>query len=104
MIRQSGGHGWCTGIPPVLCFAQLVMWNAPIVGTADEIHARLDGRQTMSRMPTFAGEASQALPHRAIEAFNKGRVQFASSPACLKQLLCVRKRSQRHLASDLDDV
>ncbi len=55
-------------------------------------------------MPTFAGQASQAFPHRAIEAFNKGRIQFASSHARLKQLLCVLKRSQRHLAADLDDV
>jgi hypothetical protein len=104
MIRQSCGHGWGTGMPTVLCFAQLVMGNAPIVGTSDQIHARLDGRQTMSRMPTFAGQASQAFPHSAIEAFNKRRVQFASSHGRLKQVLCVLKRSQRHLAGDLDDV
>ena len=73
--------------------AQLVMRNAPIVGTSDEIHARLDGLQTMSRMPTFAREASQAFPHGPIEAFNKRGVQLGSCLRHLKQLLCLLKRS-----------
>ena len=66
---------------------QLVMGKAKIVATSDQIHSRLDSLQTMSRVPTFAREASQTFAHRAIEAFNKGRVQLASSPCRLKQLL-----------------
>ncbi len=58
----------------------------------------------MSRMSTFAREASQAFPHGSIEAFNKRGVQFGSSPCRLKQLLCLLKRSSRHLAGDFDDV
>src|SRR5436309_7472488 len=63
----------------------------------------LDGLQTMSRMLTFAREASQAFPHSSIEAFNKRGLQFSSSPSRLKQLLCLLKRSQGHLAGDFDD-
>ena len=59
--------------------AQLVMRKAKIVGTSDEIHARLDGLQTMSRMPTFAREASQAFPYGSIEAFNMNACFFKSS-------------------------
>ncbi len=84
--------------------AQLVMGKAKIVGPSDEIHARLDGLQTMSRMPTFAREASQPLPHGAIEPFNKGGVQFGSAHGRLKQVLCLLKRPQRHLAADFDDT
>lgn len=84
--------------------AQLVMRKAPIVGTSDQIHSGLDGRETMSRMATFAGEASQAFPHGAIEPFNEGGVQLASSPCRLKQVLRLLERSHRHLARDLDDA
>ena len=81
-----------------------MMRKAKIVGTADEIHARLDGLQTMSRMPTFAREASQAFPHGPVEPFNKGGVQLGSSHCRLKQFLRLLKRSQRHLAGDFDDM
>ena len=81
-----------------------MMRKAKIVGTADEIHARLDGLQTMSRMPTFTGQGSQAFTHGPIEPFNKGGVQLAPSPGRLKQLLRLLKGSQRHLAGDLDEA
>src|SRR5271157_3009600 len=104
MVGESSRHCRCARIPMMFGGAQLVMRKAKIVGTSDEIHARLDGLQTMSRMPTFAGEASQSLTHGSIEPFNKGGVQFGSSQARLKQLLGLRKRSQGHLAGDLDDA
>jgi hypothetical protein len=47
----------------------------------------------MSRMSTFAREASQAFAHGSIEAFNKRGIQLDSSPCHLKQLLCLLKRS-----------
>lgn len=84
--------------------AQLLMGKAPIVSTSNQIHARLDGRETMSRMPTFAREASQAFPHGAVEAFNEGSVELGSSPTRLKPLLRLLERSQGHLAGDLDEV
>ena len=84
--------------------AQLVMRKAQIVGTSDQIHSCLDGLQTMSRMATFAGEASQAFPHGSIEPFNKGGVQLAASLCRLKQFLRLLERSQRHLARDLDEA
>jgi hypothetical protein len=84
--------------------AQLVMRKAKIVGTSDEIHARLDSLQTMSRMLAFAGEGSQTFTHGSIESFNKGGVQLASSQGRLKQVLRLLKGSQGHLARDLDDA
>jgi hypothetical protein len=84
--------------------AQLVMRQAKIVGTSDEIHSGLNGLKTMSRMPTFAGQGSQAFTHGSIEAFNKGGVQLSSSQGRLKQGLRLLKRSQGHCAGDLDDV
>ena len=80
------------------------MWKAKIVSTSDEIHARLNGLKTMSRMPTFAGEASQPFTYGPIEPFNKGGVQLGSPSCRLKQFLRLRERSQGHLARDLDDV
>jgi hypothetical protein len=91
-------------MPLMFGSAQLVMWKAKIVGTSDEIHSRLDGLQTMSSMPTFARQASQAFPHGSIEPLNKGGVQLGSSQGRLKQLLCLLKRSQRHLASNFDEA
>jgi len=104
MVGESGRHGRGAWMPQMFGSTQLVMRHAKIVGTSDEIHARLDGLQTMSRMPTFAREASQAFPHGPIEAFNKRGVQLGSSLRHLKQLLCLLKRSQGHLAGDFDDM
>ncbi len=84
--------------------AQLVMRKAKIVATSDEIHSRLDGLQTMSSMPTFAREASQAFPHGPMEPESNGGVQLGSSQGRLKQFLRLLKRSQRHLASDFDEA
>ena len=66
------------GCPRCLDVLKLVMRKAKIVGTSNRVHARLDGLQMMSRMPTFAGEASQAFPHGAIQPFNK--VAFSRLP------------------------
>src|SRR6266568_394531 len=56
MSGESGLHGRCARMPTMFGCAQLVMRKAKIVGTSDEIHARLDGLQAMSRMPTCASE------------------------------------------------
>src|SRR2546428_664073 len=104
MRGESSRHGRGARMPTMFGGAQLVMRQAKIVGTSDEVHARLNGLQTMSRMPTFAGEGSQAFTHGSIEAFNKGSVQLGSSHCCLKQLLRLQKGSQGHLAGDLNDV
>jgi hypothetical protein len=88
----------------MLSVTQLVMRKAKIIRTSDQIHPRLDGLQTMSRMPTFAREGSQAFTHGPIEALNKGGVQLASSQGRLKQFLRLLKGSPRHLARDLDDT
>src|SRR5260370_35947451 len=104
MRGESSRHGRGTRMPMMVGGAQLVMRKAKIVGTADEIHARLDGLQTMSRMPTFAREASQAFPHGPVEPFHKGGVQIGSSHCRPKQFLRLLKRSQRHLAGDFADM
>ena len=91
-------------MPQMFGGAQLVMDKAKIIRTSDQIHPRLDGLQTMSRMPTFAREGSQAFPHGSMEALNQGSVQFRSSQGRLKQFLRLLKGSQRHLARDLDDT
>src|SRR2546423_10708429 len=98
VIAQSGGHGRGAWIPEMLFVPQLVMRKAKIIRTSDQIHPRLDGLQTMSCMPTFAREASQAFTHGPIEALNKGGVQLASSQGRLKQCLGLLKGSPRHLA------
>ena len=86
--------------------AQLVMRKAKIVGTSDEIHARLDGLQTISGVVCRHLRVRQARrsPDGSSEPFNKGSVQFGSSHCLLKQFLGLRKRSQGHLARDLDDA
>src|SRR6266487_1893852 len=87
VIGQSCCHGWRAWIPEMLSVTQLVMRKAKIIRTSDQIHTRLDALQTMSRMPTFAREASQAFTHGPIEALNKGGVQLGSSQGRLKQFL-----------------
>ena len=62
-------------MPQMFGGAQLVMGKAKIIRTSDQIHPRLDGLQTMSRMPTFAREGSQAFTHGPIEALNKGGIE-----------------------------
>ena len=104
MMGESSRHGRRARMSEMFGGTQLVMRKAKIVGTSDEIHSHLDGLQTMSSMPTFAGEGSQPFTHGPIEPFNKGGVQLGSSPGRLKQLLRLRKCPQCHLARDLDDA
>src|SRR5260370_39814680 len=69
MRGESSRHGRGTRMPMMLAGAQLVMRKAKILATADEIHSRLDGLQTMSRTPTFSREPLQACPHCPVELF-----------------------------------
>ncbi len=46
----------------MLAVTQLLMRPTEIVGTADQIHARLQGLQTLGGMPTFARQRSQTFP------------------------------------------
>ena len=59
--------------------AQLMMGPAPVVGTADQPHARFESREAMSSMARATGQARQTLTHRSIEALDESGIQFASS-------------------------
>jgi len=85
MIGQATGHGWSQqhfsrfslgpGCPP----AQFLMWHTEVVGTSQRPHAAFQSRQTPGRMPTFAHRAGESLAHRAVQAFNKGGIEYRSS-------------------------
>src|SRR5258708_26765182 len=79
MFGESGHHSWGARMPKMFGCAQLVMRKAKIVATSDQIHSRLEGLQTMSSIPTFAGEASQSFPHAPIEPESNVGIQLASS-------------------------
>jgi len=55
----------------MLGFAQFLMRHTEIVGAANQVHARVQRLQVRSCVPTFVGEACQALTHGSIQAFNK---------------------------------
>ena len=74
MSGEPSRHCRCARMPTMIGGTQLLIGKAKIGGTYDHIHSRLDGLQTMSRMPTFAREASQALPHGPIEPESNGGV------------------------------
>jgi hypothetical protein len=78
------------------------MGDAKIVGTANQVHARVQGAQAGSRVPTLASQAGQTLSKRSIQAFNKGRIEDFSSTRKLKQLLGSLHHSVSHLTGDLD--
>ncbi len=84
----------------MLSVTQLMMRPTEIVGTADQIHSRLQGLQTLGGMPTFARQSSQTFPHGSIEAFNQGRIELLASSRQCEQLLCFLKRSPGDLAGN----
>ena len=87
----------------MLAVTQLMMRPTEVVGTSDHIHSRLKGFQTLGGMPTFTGERSQTFPHGCIEAESYGRIELLASDGHVQQVLCLLKRSPRHLARDLHD-
>ena len=71
-----------------------------IVGTSNQIHARLKGLQALGGMPTFARQRSQTFPHGRIEAFDQGRIELLASSRHAEQVLSFLKRSPGDLACD----
>ena len=63
VIGQSCGHGWGAWRAEMLSVTQLLMGPTEIGGTADHIHARLKGPETLGGMPTFARQRRQTFPH-----------------------------------------
>src|SRR5207244_11114659 len=53
MIRESCCHGWCTRTPAMGCLAQLLVRDAEVIRTSNQIHSCLKCFQTMSRVTTF---------------------------------------------------
>ena len=84
----------------MLSVTQLLMRPTEIVGTSDQIHSRLKGRETLGGMPTFARQRSQTFPHSRIEAFDQGRIELLASARHGEQVLCFLKRSPGELARD----
>src|SRR6266704_2961398 len=82
----------------MLAVTQLLMRPTEIVGTADQIHARLQGLQTLGGMPTFARQRSQTFPHGSIEAESYGRIELLASARRGEQVVCFLKRSPCDLA------
>ena len=84
----------------MLSVTQLLMRPTEIVGTSDQIHSRLQGRETLGGMPTFARQRSQTFPHGCIEAFDQGRIELLASARHSEQVLCFLKSSPGELAGD----
>ncbi len=85
----------------MLCAREFLVRPAEIVGASDQIHAGLQGAQTVSGMPTLAREHCQPFTHRRIEPLNKSGVEQDASFACLKQPVGLRKEPEGHLAGHL---
>ena len=90
MIGESTGH---RGGDQAFSFArlsvsqaatQLMVRPAKVVGAANEPHPGLEPVYAPSSMPTPPSQTGQTFPHRAIEAFDKRRVQFFSSSGLLE--------------------
>src|SRR2546430_7826002 len=62
MIRESCCHGWCTRTPAMGCLAQLLVRDAEVIRTSNQIHSCLKCFQTMSRVTTFTGQRGQTFP------------------------------------------
>ena len=63
----------------MLCFAQLVMRKAEVVGASHQVHSRFQRSQTTSSVTAFARQARKPFAHRPIQAFNKGALENRSS-------------------------
>ena len=68
-------------------FTQFLMGNTEIVGTANQVHARVQRVQARSGVPTFAGQACQSFAEGGIQAFDKRRIEHLSPTGKLEQLL-----------------
>ncbi len=74
-------------------FTQRLMGHAKIVGTANQVHAGVQRLEARSRVPTFAGQASQSFSEGRIQPFNKCCIEDASPAGELEQLLRLSKQS-----------
>jgi hypothetical protein len=85
MFGQARGHRWRyqffspNARKPGSPSAQLMMGPAEIVRTAKQPHAAFQCFYPPSRMPTFARQVGKALAHRAVQSFNKRRIEYGSS-------------------------
>ena len=89
MIGQATGHRRGTGSSPVFGFGEFLMGETEIVRAANQVHPRVQAVQACSSVPTFAGQACQSLSEGCIQAFDKRRIEHASSAGELEQLLCL---------------
>ena len=100
MIGESCCHGRGTRTPEMAGVTQLLVRDAEVRRTSNQIPSCLQSFQTMSRMTTFAGQGGQTLPQGPIEALDQGGIELLAARSHLQQLLCLLKRSQRELACD----
>ena len=106
VIREPTGHGrspqhfsrfsLSLGCPS----AQFMMGPTEVVRTSQQPHPVFQSCQPSGRMPTLARQTGQSLTHRAVQAFNKGRIEHRSPLRSGQQRLGVLERSQSHLARD----
>ncbi len=101
MISESSSHGGCTRVAKMLCIAQFVMREAKVVRASNQIHPCFQHIKALSCMPTCAGERGETFTHRRIEPLNQGGIELMASSCHVEQVLCLLKRSQRHLACHL---
>src|SRR5512135_2721712 len=80
---------------------EFMMRKTAIVGTSDQLHARLKGSETASRMTRCARQRGQSFPKCAIQAFNESRVEHTSSLGACEQLLSLLQAPMRHLTRNL---
>jgi hypothetical protein len=83
-------------------FTQLMMHTTEIVGTSNQIHARLKRSEAASGMTGFARQAGQPFPKGAIQAFDTSRVEDRPRTLTHQQLLCLLHQAVSHPPGDLD--
>jgi hypothetical protein len=76
------------------------MDHTPIVGTANQIHPRVQRLQTGSGVTTFARQARQAFPKGAIQALDKRGIEIFPSTRASQQIGGTLQQSSGHGARD----
>ncbi len=77
------------------------MREAPVVGGADQPHARLHHLQAMRRLAAAAGQGGQAFSHRRIQAESNGRIERLASSRCFEDGDGLFQQALQHLGGDL---
>jgi hypothetical protein len=81
-----------------------MMGPAPVVGTADQPHARFQSREASGSMARAPSQARQSFAHCPVEAFDERRIEFDASCRESQEFLRPLDRALRHAPDDFNDL